>query len=148
MKRALAVRNTLAGRPHVEVAEELGCSVSFVAKWRWKYAQHGVEALRLGYQGSTGYLRPAPKKAIRMWIQAQSTWDVWALQQHLVQTYGVRYKSRKSYYALLKKAGMSWKKTQQTHPDADEQQVAKKRVEIPKKRTTKRERLPESRPLC
>jgi hypothetical protein len=60
--------------------------------------------------------------------------DVWALQQHLAQTYGVRYKSRKSYDALLKKAGMSWKKTQHTHPDADEQQVAEKRVEIQKKR--------------
>jgi transposase len=37
LKRALAVQNTLAGRPWAEVASELGVTESFISKWRARY---------------------------------------------------------------------------------------------------------------
>lgn len=147
LKRALAVRNTLAGRPRAEVAAELGCSVSFVDKWRWIYDREGVAGLRLGYQGSTGYLTLSHKKAIREWLIEQSSWDVRALQAHLDQTYGVCYKSAKSYYALLTEARLSWKKTQDDSPEPDPQEIAQIRTTIKKKRTTKPRRLSRNGPL-
>ena len=132
LKRALAVRNTLAGRPRAEVAAELGCSVSFVDKWRWIYDRQGVAGLRLGYQGSTGYLTPSHKKAICEWLNAQSSWDIRALQAHIEQTYDVCYKSAKSYYALMAEARLSWKKTQDESPEPDPQEIEQVRTNIKK----------------
>lgn len=132
LKRALAVQNTLAGRPRAEVAAELGYTVSFVDKWRWRYKRYGVDGLRLGYKGSVGYLTVEQKTEIRAWILEQASWDVRALQAHLDQTYGVRYKAVKSYHTLLADAHLSWKKSQHDHPDADPDVVAAKRDEIKK----------------
>ena len=134
LKRALAVKTTLAGRPWLEVAEELGVCRSFIGKWRKRYAQAGVAGLRLGYQGSVGYLTPASKAQVIAWIQQQNQWSVTAVCLHLSHTYGVRYKSRQSYYALLTEARISWKKTQDTHPKADPEAVAETREQIKKKR--------------
>jgi putative transposase len=96
VKRALAVQNTLAGRSRAEVVAELGYSVAFVEKWRWRYAREGVEGLRIGYKGSNGYLTPSQKNELRGWIHGQSTWDVQMLQRQVEITYGIRYQSRKS----------------------------------------------------
>jgi putative transposase len=134
LKRALAVQNTLAGRPWAEVAAELGVKASFIGTWRWRYKRDGIACLSLAYQGSTGYLTTAEKTAVITWIQKQKRWDVNALAQHLAEAYGVRYKSSQSYYALLKAAGMSWKKSQNRQPKADPQKVAAKREAIKKKR--------------
>jgi putative transposase len=137
LNRALAVHNTLAGRPRADVAAELGVSMSFVDKWRWRYKRHGVEGLRLGYKGSVGYLTATQRAEIRAWILAQSSWEVRALQTHLDQTYGVRYKAVKSYHALLADAQISWKKSQAEHPAADPDKVLARRDAIQKKRPKK-----------
>jgi transposase len=79
----------------------------------------------------------ADKRAVLAWIQAQTCWDVRRVQAHVWEQYGVRYKSRQSYYALLKAARQSWKKTQHRHPDADVAQIAAKRAEIKKKHASK-----------
>ncbi len=134
LKRALAVRNTLSGRSRAEVAAELGSSVAFVDKWRGIYKRQGVEGLRLGYKGSAGYLTPQQHDELRDWIQAQTTWDIPTLQAHVAAHYGVQYKSLKSYYALMDEAGMSWKKSQDDHPDADPVEVEQTRDQIKKKR--------------
>jgi transposase len=130
LKRALAVQNTLAGRPWAEVADELGVKESFISKWRVRYKHGGVEALRLGYTGSTGYLQSQEKQAVIDWIKGQKTWDVQHLQDHIETTYGVQYKSRQSYYTLLHEAGMSWKKLQDRHPKGDPDDIAAKRTEL------------------
>ena len=132
LKRALAVKNTLAGRPWQAVADELGVCRSFIGKWRKVYAQAGIAGLRLQYKGSRGYLTAARKTAVITWIQQQKQWSVTALRTHLLYTYGVRYQSRQSYYALLKQARISWKKTQDRQPKADPQVVAATRETIKK----------------
>lgn len=130
LKRALAVQNTLAGRPWADVAEELGVKESFISKWRARYKHGGVEALRLGYKGSAGYLQPQEKQAVMAWIHQQATWNVPQLQHHIEHTYGVRYTSQQSYYALFHEARISWKKLQDRHPKADPDAVAAKRTEL------------------
>jgi len=132
LKRVLAVQNTLAGRPWPEVAAELGVTTAFIGKWRWRYKREGVACLRLGYQGSVGYLTPVERAGVLAWIRAQTSWDVRSVQAYVWEQYGVRYKSLQSYYALLKEARQSWKKNQHRHPDADLAQIAAKRAEIKK----------------
>ena len=134
LKRALAVKTTLAGRPWLEVADELGVCRSFIGKWRKRYAQAGVDGLRLGYHGSAGYLSPTRRAEVITWIQQQDQWAVTPLRLHLLHTYGIQYKSRQSYYALLTEARISWKKTQDRHPKANQEAVAETREQIKKKR--------------
>jgi putative transposase len=130
LKRALAVQNTLAGRPWAEVASELGVNLSFIGTWRWRYKRDGLSCLSVGYQGSKGYLTATQKKGVVAWIQKQDAWDVKTVQKYVTDTYDVQYKSRQSYYAMLKAARISWKKTQNRHPKADPLKVAAKRQEI------------------
>ena len=47
-------------------------------------------------------------------------------------TYGVSYKSTRSYYQLLDKAGLSYKKRQVVNPAKDEQKVLQRREELKK----------------
>jgi transposase-like protein len=59
LKRALAVRNTLAGRPWAEVARELGVQRPFISKWRSRYKKQGAGS---GWgRRFQGYLRPAER---------------------------------------------------------------------------------------
>jgi putative transposase len=132
---------TLAKRPWAVVMEDLGVSQAFISKWRSRYKQTGVTGLRLGYQGSQGYLSSQAKAEVLNWIQRQTTWNVRAVAQHVQTTYGIRYKSLQSYYALLDAARMSWKKSQDRQPKADPQKVTTKREAIKKKRTRKHRRL-------
>lgn len=132
LRRALAVKSTLAGRPWREVAAELGVCRAFIGKWRKAYVQAGVEGLRLKYKGSTGLLTAARRRQVIAWIQAQGRWGIPALRRYLLQTYGVQYKSRQSYRTLLLQANMSWKKAQQTHPKADPAAVTDTRETIKK----------------
>lgn len=130
LKRALAVQNTLAGRPWAEAAAELGVTRSFIGIWRWRYKHKGIACLSVGYKGSKSYLNVAEKKEVITWIMQQEAWDIHALYQHIATTYGVRYKSQQSYYALLKAARISWKKSQDRHPKADPKKVTAKRTVI------------------
>lgn len=133
LKRALAVKMTLAKRPWaVVVMEDLGVSHAFIGKWRTIYAQEGVEGLRLRYKGSSGYLSPPQNADVLAWIQEQEQWTVTAVRAHIFHRYYVRYKSRQSYYALLTEARISWKKTQSTHPKADPEAIAETRERIKK----------------
>ena len=133
LKRALAVRNTLAGRPWEEVARERGVRRTFISKWRSRYKKLGAASLRMGYHGSQGYLSPAERQRVIAWIQAQDCWQVAALKQEVETTYGICYRSKQSYYALLREARISWKKTQKVNPQGDPEQILVKRAEIQKK---------------
>ena len=132
LKRALAVKNTLAGHPWKEVMEELGVSWSFIGKWRQIYEHQGVEGLKLGYKGSSGYLTPDAKADVMVWLQEPHHWNVARLRAYIHRRYGVEYHSRQSYYALLHEAKLSWKKTQKRNPKADPEQVQETREAIKK----------------
>jgi putative transposase len=134
LKRALAVQNTLEGHSWKVVAQELGVCRAFIGKWRQRYETHGVEGLRMGYRPWQGYLAAAKQQAIVTWLQKQASWDIKRLAEELERRYGVVYKSKQSYYTLLTRAKMSWKKTQKRNPSADPDQVSAKREELQKKR--------------
>ena len=134
LKRALAVQNTLEGRSWEEVAQDLGVCRAFIGKWRQRYERRGVKGLELGYHPWAGYLDEMKQQAIVTWIQEQAHWDIRRIAQEVERQYGVVYKSKQSYYALLNRAKMSWKKTQKRNPSSDPGQVEAKRDEIQKKR--------------
>jgi transposase len=133
LKRALAVKNTLEGRSWQTVAQDLGVCRSFIGKWRKQYEHHGVEGLRMHYAPWKGYLDPEQQETLVAWLQGQEHWNVKELAQEIDRRYGIVYKSKQSYYALLNRAKVSWKKTQKQNPFSDPARVETTRTEIQKK---------------
>lgn len=96
LKRALAVKNTLAGRPWKDVADELGVCTSFIGKWRKQYRQHGIEGLKLAHKGSVALLPPEAKANVLTWLQEPERQNVSSLHEYALHQYGIEYRSRQS----------------------------------------------------
>ncbi len=141
LKRALGVKMTLAGAIWADVMDDLHVSHAFISKWRSQYKQHGVAGLRIGYQGSVGYVTAEQKAQILAWLRQQTEWSASALQQELKRSYQVEYASKQSYDALMAEARLSWKKAQAQNPKGVPEQIAAKREEIQKKSRRRSQRL-------
>lgn len=126
LKRALAVQMRQQDYPYQHVESLLQVFESFISKWQRLYRQRGIDALKLGYWGTRGYLDEADKQAVFEWLQQHQTCQLEELIAQIDLTYGVVIKSQQSYYDLLHQAGLSWKKTQAQRPQKDDQQVAQK----------------------
>ncbi len=126
LKRALAVQMRQQGYPYQQVESLLQVSESFISKSQQLYCQQGINAFKLGYWGTRGYLNEADKQAVFEWLQQHETCQLEELIAHIELTYGIVFKSQQSYYDLLHQAGLSWKKTQAQRPQKDELQVAQK----------------------
>ncbi len=132
-KRGQAVKLDLEAYPRKLTAQVLSVSVNFVRKWRMQYNKHGAEGLRLGHKGSKGYLSPEDREQVLEWINKQSpSISRETLETYLDATYGVSYSSTRSYYQLLKRAGLSYKKRQAVNPAKDEHKVLERREELKK----------------
>ena len=83
LKRALAVQMFLKGYKHREIQEILGVSSGFISKWVRLYKLLGVSGLRLGYQGSVGYLEPAQRQSVITWLRSKDYWNLAELQAHI-----------------------------------------------------------------
>lgn len=111
LKRVVAVQMFLQDYKHREIQAILGVSSGFISKWTRVYEQFGVSGLRLGYQGSVGYLEPEQRQAVITWLQTKNYWNLAELQGRIQDEYDVVFDSKQSYYTLFEQAGISWKKT-------------------------------------
>lgn len=98
----------------------------FISKWTQAYEEFGISGLRLGYQGSLGYLEPEQRRAVIIWLQSKNYWNLAELQGHIQTEYEVEFDSKQSYYTLFEQAGISWKKTQKRNPKEELALVQKK----------------------
>ena len=126
LKRAVAVQMFLKGYKHREIRESLGVSSGFVTKWTQCYEGLGADGLKLGYVGSTGYLKAEQRATVIAWLKRKNYWNLTELQNYIEQQYQVIFGSKQSYYALFEQAGISWKKTQKCNSKADPVLVEKK----------------------
>ncbi|ABG49769.1 transposase [Trichodesmium erythraeum IMS101] len=102
IKRALAVKMTLSGKSYHEVKELLNVSHSFISEWKNQALFHGVESLRLQYQGRQGYLKTVEKEKTIEWLRAQDYLRLSDLKNYLQEQYDVVFESNQSYYNLFK----------------------------------------------
>ena len=126
LKRALAVQMVSKGYLYRQIEEILQVSDSFISKWWLVFKSEGAIGLQLSYQGSKGYLRVEQRQAVINWLQQKNYWNLAQLQQHIFDTYRIKFKSRQSYYELFAVAGISWKKSQKCNPKKDPELVQKK----------------------
>lgn len=130
LKRALAVKMALAGNPYADITDLLGLHKSSISMWKQRFIAQGLAGIRLGYHGSSSYLTLEQKGEVTTWLKTREYWNLDELVSYLDEHYGVVYQSKQSYYALLSKAGISWKKSQKINPKFDPELVKNKREEI------------------
>ena len=132
VKRGLSVKMVESGWSPAAVSELLNVSEPYISKWKGRYEAEGAAGLRVGYQGSEGYLTEAQREAVVRWIGGQETLSVEELRDYLETTFGVVYQSKQSYYDLLSAGGMSYHKSEKQNPKHDEAQVQTRREELKK----------------
>jgi putative transposase len=130
IKRAVAVKMALSGEPYSKITEMIGMHKSSITIWKQKFLSKGLDGIKLGYQGSSSYLNEAQRRETIMMLQSKNYGNLDELVTYLDEDYGVIYKSKQSYYDLLKDAGISWKKSQKVNPNSDPDLVKKRREEI------------------
>lgn len=130
LKRALAVQMSQRGHSYREIRDVLQVSLGFVTSCAQRYEAAGVEGLKLNYWGTQGYLNAEQKQELFYWLAQKDAWTIEEVVDHIEDSYNVVYRSQQSYYALLKQAGFSWKKSQPVHPDHHETQVEKKKLKL------------------
>lgn len=133
LKRALSVKMLAAEIEPQKIAQVLNVTEQYVSKWKGIHKQKGVDGLKLGYQGSQGYLTLGQKEAVVAWIKEQESITIEGLRDYLEAEYQVVYRSKQSYYELLKEAGLSYHRTTAVNPKKDEAQVLEKREALKKK---------------
>lgn len=130
LKRALAVKMTLQGYLHREIMKILEVSSGFISKWKQAFIFDGLDGLKLGYQGSKGYLSEDEKQKVLTWLQNKNTWNLNELEYYMASEFSVTFSAKSSYYDLFHEAGISWKKSQKKNPRKDPEAVALKKKEI------------------
>lgn len=107
-KRAEAVKLRLLGISYQEIAKKLGVSIGFIAKFQRQYTARGIDGIKLQYKGSKGYLTPTQKAEVVHWINCPKNCKLSALKRHLKDNYDVVFKSKESYYQILRRSKFYW----------------------------------------
>jgi len=141
VKRSLAVKMVLSGISVKEIETILLVSDSFISKWKLSYEAEGASSLLLKYKGKKNYLDEYSRKELVKFIQTKTTFSVEELRDYLEANYQVVYKSKESYYQLLKEGGLSWKRSEKINPKRDEERVEQKRQEIQNSLEERREEI-------
>ena len=116
LKRALAVQMVSKGYLYRQIEEILQVSDSFISKWWLVFKSEGAIGLQLSYQGSKGYLRVEQRQAVINWLQQKNYWNLAQLQQHISDTYRIKFKSRQSYYELFALCGYQLEEKPKVQP--------------------------------
>ena len=132
LKRALSVKLGEGGMATEAVGEVLQVTPRAVRKWRKRYEREGVEALRVRYRGSEGYLSVEQRQELEDWLGGQETISLEEVRDEIEARYGIVYQSKQSYYDLLDASGLSYHRTEKSNPKRDEAQVLERREEIKK----------------
>jgi putative transposase len=140
VKRALCVKMTKLKYSNEEIIELLGVSKFFIEKWRANYNREGAKCLATHYKGSVSYLTKSQQEEVNKYLKAKTTCKLEELIVYLQECYGITFKSKQSYYNLLAKAGMSWKKTEKVNPKKNDELVEIKKEEIKKNSMTENQK--------
>lgn len=103
VKRALAVKMIIQGVSVKDIEDILQVSDSFISFCPLIYAEEGSEGLLLKYHGKKSDLDEESRKEVILFLETKKTFSVEELRDHLEEQYQVVYKSKQSYYDLLKK---------------------------------------------
>ncbi|MBD0300070.1 MAG: helix-turn-helix domain-containing protein, partial [Nitrososphaera sp.] len=83
LKRALAVKMALQGQSYSQIKELLGIHPSCITNWKKRFLRQGLEGIKLGYQGSKGYLTQESRAKVINWLKEKNYWNIDELVTYL-----------------------------------------------------------------
>jgi putative transposase len=125
LKRALAVKMALEGKPYTDITRLLEINKSFISYWKKRFYEQGIVGIKLGYRGAKSLLADEERLEVINWLQTKNYWNLDELVSYLDLNYDVVYQSKQSYYDLFSEAGISWKRTQKMNPQSNPELVKK-----------------------
>ena len=129
-KIAIAVNMYIKGIDTKDICNSLNVSNSFVSKWKVIYENEGSGGLRVKYEGGAGYLTEQERSDVIFHFSDKHHCSVKEVRDYIESNYGVVYRSKQSYYDIMREAGLSWHRTQAANPKRNEDKVIIKREEI------------------
>jgi putative transposase len=76
MKLALSVKMSLEGKTSEEISKILCIKQSFIYYWRNIFKTKGIEGIRIGYKGASGYLTDDQTNEVIGWLKAKIYWNM------------------------------------------------------------------------
>ena len=107
-KRAIVVKLTLQGWNYNSISTCINVSNGFISKWNKRFNESGLEGLKLSYKGSSGYLSKQQKQDVINWLNQNNNQGLENVKRYLSEKYGINFKSKSSYYNLIKEAQNSF----------------------------------------
>ncbi len=129
-KRAQTVKLRLLGNSYQSIANNLGVSYRFIAKISAKYLKQGLEGLKLAYKGSKPFLTPEQKQEVKQWLEPLERRNISELERHLIEKYNVSFKSKQSYYSILRESKLTWQKANKENSRKDEEKIRIRNKEL------------------
>ncbi len=72
LKRALAVKMALLGKPYSQISNLLGMHFSSITSWKQRFTAQGLKGIKLGYQGSKSYLKLKNRAEVIRWLKTRT----------------------------------------------------------------------------
>ncbi|OJJ12530.1 hypothetical protein BI308_25625 [Roseofilum reptotaenium AO1-A] len=129
-KRGQAIKLRLLCCAYQEIRVALGVSTSFIAQILRRYRSQGISGLKLGYMGSKSFLKSEEIGEIIEWLKLPERRNVSELERHIIEEYDVVFRSRESYYKILRKANLTWQKANKENPRKKPQVIEKRNKEL------------------
>jgi transposase len=112
--RLQIIRLACKGRPHQEIAADLGITPRTVQRWLNRYTEHGLSGLRpRKAKGAEPKIPPEMADEVRRWVIEgpakqgldRANWTHAELAEHLARTHGIRA-SRSAMQRFCRKLGI------------------------------------------
>ena len=87
VKRALAVKMFLLDFKTEDICKLLNVSDSFVSKWKIIYENEGASALKVNYQGGTGFLTETQRIQILLYLEDKPHCSVEELRDYILNAH-------------------------------------------------------------
>lgn len=129
-KGGQAVKLRVLGLAYKSIVVSLGVSTSFIAQAQKNYFSRGIAGLKLEYKGSKSYLTAEQKQEIIEWLFAPERRNISELERYLIEEYDVVFKSKESYYQILRSANLTWQKGNKENPRKNPEKIKERNKEL------------------
>ena len=73
----------LQGETYSQIKKLLGMHPSGITNWKTRFLAQGLDGIKLGYQGSKGYLTTESRAEVINWLKENNYWNIDELVSYL-----------------------------------------------------------------
>ena len=102
-RQALAPVMIIEGSSYPKIQKILNVSSSFISQCKTRFANRGIDGLKLGYKGSKRYLTLEEREATIQHLAAKDYWPLPDVENYIEGQYHVQFKSETKLLRLIER---------------------------------------------